>query len=420
MQRIVVTAVNSSSNEEQPELKRSLGLPMITFYGLGTIVGGGFYALTGKVAGEAGMLAPLAFLTAAGIAMLSAFSFAELSARFPVSAGEAHYVREAFGRQWLSAVVGWMVIATGVVSAATLANAFAGFLQQFIDAPDWLVIGGMVFMLGVITAWGINESAMLALVVTVIELGGLLLVLVVAGSSLADVPARWRELTPSASLDDWSGIFLGAYIAFYSFVGFEDMVNVAEEVKQPQRNLPIAILISVVVTGLLYFFVTLVTILSATQQELMESSSPLALALGNWQFGGAAITVIGMLAGLNGALVQVVMASRVAYGLARQGQAPALFARVNRVTRTPLPATAVITAVVLVLALWLPLESLAKVTSSMLLAVYTLVNLALWWLKSRDPSRIEGAPCYPRWLPMTASIVCCLFLLFHLGSLLIP
>ncbi len=107
---------------EPATLKRSLGLPMLTFYGLGTIVGGGFYALIGEVSAEAGMLMPLAFLAAALIGLLSAFSFAELSARYPVSAGESQYVLEAFGRRWLSAVVGWMVILTGVVSAATLAE----------------------------------------------------------------------------------------------------------------------------------------------------------------------------------------------------------------------------------------------------------------------------------------------------------
>jgi amino acid transporter len=411
--------VQKSNGSQQAGLKRSLGLPMITFYGVGTIVGGGFYALTGKVAGEAGMLAPSAFLVATGIALLTAFSYAELSARFPVSAGEAHYVRQAFRRPWLSAAVGWMVIATGVVSAATLACAFAIFLGRFIVVPEGLVICLMVGSLGLISGWGINETAVVALVVTVIEVAGLVLVLVVAGGSLTEVPAKWQQITPSASLDDWSGIFLGAYIAFYSFVGFEDMVNVAEEVKRPQRNLPIAILVSVTITGVLYFLVTLVTVLSTPPQELTESNSPLSLALKHWRFGGDVITVIGMLAGLNGALVQVVMASRVAYGLARQGQAPSWFARVNRRTRTPLEATAVVTAIVLGLALWLPLESLAKATSTILLVVYGLVNLALWQIKRRHQKAPEDAPCYPKWLPLVAAGVCAAFLLFHLVSLVL-
>lgn len=392
---------------------------MITIYGLGTMVGGGFYALTGKVAGHAGMLAPCAFLAAAGIALLSAFSFAELSARFPVSAGEAHYVREGFGRNWLSAAVGWMVIATGVVSAATLANAFAGFVKALFPMPEWLTICALVIGLGLITAWGINQSALAALVVTVIEIGGLVLVLLLAGGSLKDAPANWRALTPSLSLADLSSVLVGAYVAFYSFVGFEDMVNVAEEVKRPQRNLPIAILMSVTVTALLYGLVSLVTVLSATPQELAESPSPLSLAVANWRFGEGTITAIGMLAGVNGALVQIVMASRVAYGLAGKGQAPALFRRVHPATHTPLEATAAATAIVLALALWLPLEPLAKITSTILLLVYALVNLALWTIKGRHPAPPGEAPCYPRWLPLTAAIVCVVFLLFQLGSFLL-
>lgn len=404
--------VNDSGNSE---LKRSLGLPMITFYGLGTIIGGGFYALTGKVAGEAGMLAPLAFLLAASMALLSAFSFAELSARYPVSAGEAHYVGVAFRRNWLTLLIGWMVIATGVVSAATLVNAFATILSEFVLLPDPLVVSVMVIALGLVAAWGINESTSLALVVTIVEIGGLILVLVFAGSSLADAPARWRELTPSASWADWFGICLGAYLAFYSFVGFEDMVNVAEEVKNPQRNLPIAILVSVIVTGLIYVSVSMVMVLSATQQELIESKSPLSLAFRDWPVGGQVIAVIGMLAGLNGALVQVVMASRVAYGLAGKGQAPAMFARVHPWTRTPLQSTAFISLVILVLALWLPLESLAKVTSTILMSVYALVNLALWRIKRMGIERSPGTPCYPIWLPLTAAVVCVAFLFIQLG-----
>lgn len=407
------------SISEPATLKRSLNLPMITIYGLGTMVGGGFYALTGKVAGKAAMLTPWAFLAAAAIALLSAFSFAELSARFPVSAGEAHYVREGFGRKWLSACVGWMVIATGVVSAATLANAFAGFVQTFVAVPQWLIICGMVVGLGLITAWGITESAVAALVVTIVEIGGLLLILIVAGGSLRDVPDRWRELTPSASLADMSSILLGAYVAFYSFVGFEDMVNVAEEVKRPQRTLPIAILLSVVITALIYFLVALVTVLSVSQQDLVGSHSPLSLALGDWRFGRGTITAIGMLAGLNGGLVQIVMASRVTYGLAGKGHAPKLFARIHPATRTPLEATAAASVVVLAFALWLPLEPLARVTSTILLCVYTLVNLALWTIKGRHPTPAKDAPCYPRWLPLTGSVLCMAFLLFQLGSLIL-
>lgn len=397
-------------------LRRSLGLPMITFYGLGTIVGGGFYALSGKVVGEAGMLAPLAFLTASLIALLSAFSFAELSARFPVSAGEAYYVRQAFGRRWLSTTVGWLVIATGVVSAATLADAFARFAQQFITLPHWIMVVSMVLTLGIVTAWGIRESAWMALAITVIELGGLVFVLCVGAGSFAELPDRVSEMTPSLAPGDAFAILMGAYLAFYSFVGFEDMVNVAEEVEDPQRNLPTAILLALGISALLYVLVSMVTVLSAPVEALDESRSPLSLVLGDWAFAGDAITVIGMLAGINGALVQLVMASRVAYGLSREGQAPACLASIHPWTRTPLQSTALMTAVVLALALWLPLETLAKITSSILLVVYALVNASLWQVKRIDVEPPAALKSYPKWLPITGMTVCVAFLLFKLGS----
>ncbi len=194
------------------------------------------------------------------------------------------------------------------------------------------------------------------------------------------------------------------------------MVNVAEEVKRPQRNLPIAILVAVIVSGLLYFLVALVTVLSTTQQELVESTSPLALAFGDWRPGSDVITVIGMLAGLNGALVQIVMASRVAYGLAGQDQAPSVFARVNGITRTPLHATAAVTAVVLILAVSFQLESLAKATSSILLVVYGLVNVSLWKIKGRIEESPHDGPSFPRGLPLAATVVCVTFLLLQLLS----
>ncbi len=150
---------------DEVKLRRSLGLAMITFYGLGTIVGGGFYALMGKVSGEAGMLTPVAFLVASLIAMLTAFSYAELSARYPYSAGEAHYMGVAVRKLWPSVVVGWAVIATGVVSAATLADVFAGFVRSLIDVPQWLVLCGMVIGLGLVAAWGIGQSALFALII---------------------------------------------------------------------------------------------------------------------------------------------------------------------------------------------------------------------------------------------------------------
>ncbi len=399
-------------------LKRSLGLPMVTFYGLGTIVGGGFYALVGKVSAEAGMLTPLAFLAAATIAMFSAFSYAELSARYPYSAGEAHYALVAFRRNWPSASVGWAVIATGVVSAATLADAFSGFVRSLIDVPDSVVVSAMVLGLGLVAAWGICQSAVLALVITLLELGGLVAIVLAAGDNLAAVPERWRELTPQWSASAWSGILLGAYLAFYSFVGFEDMVNIAEEVKHPQRNLPIAILASLGITTFLYVLVTLTLILTVPQRQLADSDSPLSLVFIPGSRAAVTITAVGMLSGLNGALVQIVMASRVTYGLGLKQLAPAPLAIVNPRTRTPLRATLLVTAVVLVLALWLPIVVLAKATSTVLLAVYAIVNLSLLVVRWRDRPHAAAGPRFWLAFPIIGLLTCVVFLVFHAVAVL--
>ncbi len=390
---------------------------MITVYGVGTIIGGGFYALVGKVAAESGMLTPIAILTAAIIALFSAFSYAELSGRFPYSAGEAHYLLAAFRTLWPSAIVGWAVIFTGVVSAATLADAFSGFLRTLIEIPSWLAVCGMVLSLGAIAAVGIRETAIVALVITIVELVGLVLVFVASADQLPTLADRWPELIPTLSLADSTAILLGAYLVFYAFIGFEDMVNVAEEVKRPRRNLPIAILASVTITGTLYFLVTLAMVLKVDQAALAKSDSPLSLVFAGGA-GAVVITSIGLLAGLNGALIQIVMASRVAYGLAQNRQAPKLLGRVDTQTHTPLIATVLITGCVLVLALWLPIVSLAKLTSTVLLIVYALVNLSLIIVKRRRKRETPRGPVFSIWLPVVGFISCVSFVVFHAISVL--
>ncbi|MBC8351213.1 MAG: amino acid permease [Planctomycetes bacterium] len=403
---------------EPASLKRSLGLPMLTFYGVGTIVGGGFYALIGEVSSEAGMLTPLAFLAAALIGLLSAFSFAELSARFPVSAGESHYVLEAFGKRWLSGVVGWMVILTGVVSAATLARAFARFAETLVAVPQEWVVVAVVIGLGLVAAWGLAESVWLAAIITIIEVGGLLFVFVVGSHHLAAIPDRWPELMPDFKSSAWSGVFLGAYVAFYSFVGFEDLVNMAEEVKEPQRNLPAAIIISLALTALLYGAVTLVAVLAVPLDRLSESKSPLSLIVGEGTTRAKVMACIGMLAGVNGALVQIVMAARVAYGMGKKGLAPRIFSHVNRWRQTPVEATFVGTLCVLSLALWFPLIWLAKATSTILLITYALVNLSLLFIKRLNPDLGGPGPRYSAWLPSLGFASCLAFLAFHASSVL--
>ncbi len=398
----------------QIKLKRSLSLPLITFYGLGTIIGAGIYVLVGKVAHSSGMYAPLAFLFAAVIAAFSAFSYAELSARYPRSAGEAVYIEEAFHRRWLSAFIGWSVVLIGTVSGATLANGFVGYFKLFVLMPDWLVITLLVIGLGLLAAWGISESVWTATIITLLEIFGLLMVVFVARGSLAELPQRWTELAPPLTVDPWFGIVFGAFLAFYAFIGFEDMVNVAEEVKNPQRNLPLAIILALCVSTCLYILVALTAVLGLPLEILSKSDAPLASVIEHQgTHSPVSIGLISLIAVLNGALVQIIMASRVIYGMGQQNIAPRILSFVNPRTQTPVRATLLVTLSMLALALWLPLVTLAQVTSFITLVVFALVNLALWRVKVRVP-RAEGVVCYPLWVPVTGFVLCVGFIILQI------
>lgn len=397
-------------NRLDQELRRSVTLPRLVLYGLGTMIGGGFYALLGKVMGEAGMGTPLAILVAGGLALVSAASFAELASRLPQSAGEAAYVQEAFGRRRLSAAVGGLVAVTGLVSAATLADAVGIFVASELPLAQPLVVATTLVLLGTIAAWGIAGTVGFAIAVTLVEVGGLVYVFLVSADALAGLPARLGSLMPSLAVGSWQGIGLGAFLVFYAFIGFEDMVNLAEEVEEPRRNLPRAILLSLTLTMLLYAMVALSLVLAMPVAELAASDTPLALAVEeSHPLAPSAMNFVGVLAGVNGALVQIVMAARVAYGMGRRGLAPGWLGTVASRTRTPVRATLLVTSSALVLALWLPLATLARATSAIILIIFALVNLALWRIK-----RDEGAPppawSVPRWMPML-SFVCCLLLL---------
>jgi amino acid transporter len=394
----------NAAGKQQPTLKRSLSLTLVIFYGLGNIIGAGIYVLLGKVVLHAGMFAPLAFLLASLLACLTAFTYAELVARYPLSAGEVVYVQKGIGFRPLSRLVGLLIIIAGIVSAATILRGFSGYLQVLVSVPDVLVIPLLVLLLGGLSVWGIAESVGVAATFTGIEIAGLLLIIWVAAPGLLQAQPVVTDFMPLLEPDVWYGVFAGGFLAFYAFIGFEDMVNVAEEVRRPEVNLPRAILTALVLSTLLYFLVTLVAVASVPVATLAEQDAPLAYL---YQFvtgrKPVMITLISLFAVINGALIQIIMATRVCYGMARQQLLPAVFAKVHAVTRTPAVSTVMVSVMVLMLALWFPIESLAKATSYFLLLVFCLVNLSLWQLK-RTVAQPAGIFCVSRWVPATGFI----------------
>jgi len=399
------------------ELRRSLTLPLITFYGLGTIIGAGIYVLVAKVAAYAGMHAPVSFFVAALLATFTGFSYAELSSRYPKSAGEAVYVQEGLGRRELSLVIGFLIILTGIVSAATIIKGFVGYLQVFVNVPDALAITLAAVALCGLAVWGISESVKAATMITLVEVGGLLFIVFVAGGSLSQLPDRWPELIPGTRTVVWEGILLGAFLAFYAFIGFEDMVNVAEEVKDPTRTLPKAILLALGAATVLYMLVALVVVLALPPAELAETRAPLATIYERTTGQPpTVITLISLFAIINGALIQIVMGARVLYGMSREGWIPRWLGSVHARTRTPHLATIVVTTIILVLALWFPLVALAKFTSFIILVVFAFINLSLIRIKRRHPSP-AGARIYPAWIAWAGFVSTTAFVIYQLVAL---
>lgn len=363
-------------------LSKNINLPLLILYGLGNTLGAGIYVLVGKVAGITGLLAPIAFVVSSIVVVFTALTYSELSARYPLSAGEAVYIHRGLGLKWLAVFVGLLICISGIVSAATLSLGFIGYCQVFIDIPDSYALILLVIVLGTIAAWGIKEAVSTAAVFTIIEIFGLLLIIITGMDKISFEHVRALEFLPAPDESIWLSILSGAFLAVYAFLGFEDMVNVAEEVKQPERNMPLGIILTLLISTALYFMVAFVAVMTVPVESLQQSKAPLALV---YQYSTGnnpmLISIISMFAVINGVLIQIIMSTRILYGMSNQKWMPKLFARVNRHTHTPLIATLIVVALVLTAALMLPLVTLAKTTSFLLLFVFGLVNLALISLK---------------------------------------
>lgn len=384
------------------ELKRVIGLPLLVFYGLGNILGAGIYVLVGKVAGVAGFHAPFAFLLAATVAAFSAFSYAELSARYPVAAGEAVYLEEGFGIRGLSILTGFVIAMAGILSAATIVRGVAGYIQ-WLPIPNEVLILMMVMGLTLIALVGVGLSVMLAAALTLVELGGLLL-LIAVGFWHPVQPEVVSQMATLPAPSMMSGIVAGAFIAFYAFLGYEDIVNLAEEVKSPHTTLPRAIILALVVSTLMYVLIAVAALMNMSPEQLFHSQAPMAdLYLEATGQSPWLITAITGFAVINGALVQIIMASRICYGMASKGWLPSVLAKVSDRRKTPLIATILVGIVVALMASQWATLSLAKATSYLILLIFLLVNLALLRIKERAPDP-AGVRCYPAWVPRMGAL----------------
>lgn len=381
-------------------LKRRIGTGLLTAYGVGVMVGAGIYVLTGAAAGEAGIWAPVAFLLAGLVAVPSALSFSELSARIPEAAGDSSYVEYGLNLHWLAVVVGFINVVAGTVASAAVLRGGVGYLTSFVEVETLYAVIALGVGLTLIALVGVLESLAFAAILTVVEVVGLGLV-IWAGFTAPAVEA-WSLPLPDP---EWGGVAAATIFAFFAFIGFDDMVNMAEEAKTPERTMPRSILWALAITAVLYALVSLAAVRAVPREVLGATERPLALV---WEAGTGSsavfLSAIAVAAALNGVLAQIVMASRVLYGLGKRSGWLRIFRHAHPRFGTPVLATVLIGAVTIVAAMALPVATLAEVTTLALLIVFAIVNAALIGLKRKVPESPFSVPVFVPWLGIVACI----------------
>ena len=397
----------SGSPGEKVSLKRVISQKMLFVFVLGDVLGAGIYALVGAVAGETGGAIWTAFLLATILAVMTAFSYAELVTKYPQAGGAAVYVNTAFRLPFFTFIVAFAVMCSGLASAATLSRAFAGdYLAEFIRPPVVLVAIAFLLLVALINFRGISESVKLNMGLTAIEvigLGIIILIGIVALFTGDGEPSRNFDFSTDASVP--IAILGGAALSFYALIGFEDAVNVAEETQDPARTFPPALFAGILVAGVIYLLVTLTASTVVPTPDLVDSDGPLleVVAQGPLGISTRLFALIALLAVANGALINLIMASRLLYGMANQGILPAPFARVHPVRLTPWVAIIFTTALAMLLTTLGDLTDLAGTTTTLLLFVFIAVNVAVLVLRrDRVDHRHFTAPSV---IPVAAIVV---------------
>jgi len=378
--------------EPATTLKPAVTRTMLLFFIVGDILGGGIYALVGEVGGKVGGAIWTAFVAAGIVAAFTAASYAELVSKYPHAGGAALFVHRAFRAPLFTFLIAFAVMSSGVASAATLATAFGGdYLSEFVDLPTVIVGLVVIAVLSLINFRGIKESVTFNLGCTAIELCGLALVAVIAIAFLLDGGGD-----PGRALDFKDGetpallVISGAALAFYALIGFEDSVNVAEETKSATRVFPPTLFLGLAIAGATYLIVTVLASMAVPTGRLAASDGPLleVVQLGPLAINTKVFSAIALFALVNGALINMVMASRLVYGMAQQGVIPRWFGSVHRTRRTPWAGVVLSAALAAVLVVLGDLETLADTTVLLLLFAFVAVHVSVLVLR-RTPVEHE-------------------------------
>lgn len=404
-----------SNASETPTLERTMGWGLLALYGLGSMLGAGIYGLVGRAAELVGSAVWLSFVLAMIAALLTGLSYAALGSRYPRAGGAAYVLHRAFGKPMLSYVAGLCVVASGLTSMATGSRVIAENLQvvfhwEHVPAIV-LAIAVLLFLAGLVFR-GLRESMAVNALCTTVEAGGLILILSVGMSFWGRQDLL--ELPHGGGLDAATGLIFaqGAVLTFFSFLGFEDMLNVSEEVKKPETALPLGLLLAMTLATLIYVGVAITAVSVVPWRELAAAPAPLALVMERaapW-FPKGAFTAITIFAVANTALINFVMGSRLVYGMARQGLLPEKLGAVHHKRRTPHYAIVLLLAIIIALAFVGDVSQLAAATVLLLLGVFTLMNIALLILRRR-PGEPKGALEIPAFVPACGAAICAALLI---------
>ncbi|MCF8504458.1 MAG: APC family permease [Caulobacter sp.] len=412
------------SLDAETPLKRSIGPLNLTLMGVGSMLGAGIYGLVGKAAGVMGGAVWMAFLVAMVAALLTGISYASIASRYPRAGGAAYATQRAYRLPWLSYVVGLAIACSGLGSIATQAKVVAenlntligldlGFALAGTPAGILLISVGFLILVSALVYRGIAESMWANAVCTVVETLGLVLIIAVGMRFWGQADLFEAPVSPANTAGAiTAGLILqGSILTFFSFLGFEDMINVAEEVERPERTIPFALIAAMIVASLIYIAVSVTAVSVVPWQELAAAPGPLKLVIERaapW-FPAIGFTVITIAAVANTALVNFVMASRLLYGMSRQGLLPATLGRVHRKRQTPFVAIGILLVAVISLQFAGDISELAGATVLMLLMVFAVVNGALIVLLRRE-GKIDGAFNCPVVIPVLGMAICLLMI----------
>lgn len=374
------------------ELKRHMGLFHLTMYGVGIIIGAGIYVLIGEAAVFAGNSVWISFLLGMIAAVFAGLSYSELTALFPKAAAEYTFVKHAFKNNFLAFIIGWLTAITSMITAATVSLGFGGYFTQFIDLPITVSAILLIGVLSVVNFIGIKESAWANTIFAIITIGGLALIIFLGMSFETTEPVDYFE-----NPNGMTGIILAFILIFFAFIGFEDMANIAEEVKRPQKTLPRAIILAVVISGIIYILVSLSVVRVINWEELGQSAAPLAAvaerSLG--MQGNIILSGIALFATASTVLITLVAGSRMLYGMANHKSVPVFLGKIHSKTKTPWIAIIIILITSMVFTFIGDIVIVANITVFAVVITFAMINLSVIVLRYTE-SELERpfkVPC---------------------------